>query len=318
VSHAQVKLDADGMIRRGTIKEFLLEKPRVVSQAMQERNYHIFYQLLSDDKMATGLRKAWGLDSNFATFSYLNQSGCTSVAGINDTADFVALLKALSLFGIEAATQAHLLQLTAAILVLGNIKLKPNPKDKDTCEIDPASQPFLALTAKLFGLREEVLATCFTQKKMKIGNVVQNRTTHQAQDMRDSVAKCLFGYAFEWLVAQMNKNFEAADATGLITVGVLDVFGFEDFENNSLEQLCINYANEKLQQQFNAFVFESELKDYREQGLKVECLNINPPCNQARPAACQSRWWAPPRRARRTGCGLAIGLREANAMDRAC
>ncbi len=276
-----MKLDADGVIRRGTIKEFLLEKPRVVSQANGERNYHIFYQLLSDDKTASRLRKVWGLNSNIPSFSYLNQSGCTSVAGINDAADFMALCRALALFGIEAAMQEDLLQLTAAILVLGNITMNPNPKDKDTSEIDSTSQPFLMLAAKLFGLTEEELATCFLQQKMKIGNISKNRTVYQAKDIRDSVAKCLFGYAFEWLIVQMNKNFEVADAAGLITFGVLDVFGFEDFDNNSLEQLCINFANEKLQQQFNTCVFETELKDYREQGMNVESLNITPPCNQA-------------------------------------
>ncbi|XP_045101361.1 unconventional myosin-Va-like isoform X4 [Portunus trituberculatus] len=287
-------------IMGANMRTYLLEKSRVVFQAPEERNYHIFYQLCSaaSDKKYSHLRLGppetfhymnQGLQEDPTpprrsrpghqdNFHYLNQGSSPSIEGVDDGADFIETCKALSLLGISEATQNQMFRILAGILHLGNIVIQDNGGDAST--IDKGDES-LAIVAELLGISASELKMWLCHRKITSGREVFTKpvTLSEATFSRDALAKHIYAKLFDWIVKEINKCF-AAPTKPFRFIGVLDIYGFETFEINSFEQFCINYANEKLQQQFNQHVFKLEQEEYVKEQIEWEFINFydNQPC----------------------------------------
>ncbi|XP_050723307.1 unconventional myosin-Va-like isoform X3 [Eriocheir sinensis] len=262
-------------IMGANMRTYLLEKSRVVFQAPDERNYHIFYQLCSvaSDEKFSHLRL--GHQDNF---HYLNQGSSPSIDGVDDAAYFQETCKALSLLGITEARQEHMFRVLAGILHLGNVTIEDSGGDASLINKNDESLP---IVAELLGVSEADLRMWLCHRKITGGREVFNKpmTLREATFSRDALAKHIYAKLFDWIVMQINKCF-AAPTKPFRFIGVLDIYGFETFEINSFEQFCINYANEKLQQQFNQHVFKLEQEEYVKEQIEWEFINFydNQPC----------------------------------------
>nr|XP_045614507.1 unconventional myosin-Va-like isoform X4 [Procambarus clarkii] len=282
------------------MRTYLLEKSRVVFQAPCERNYHIFYQLCSASSdqrhkhlrlgspesfhyLNQGLREApeWSSKTRKGhqdNFHYLNQGHSPHIGGVDDAADFQETCRAFSLLGISEATQEQLFRILAGILHLGNVTFEEDVGESSTIDNGDKS---LHIAAELLGIPLEDIRMWLCNRKIVGGREVFTKpmTYTEATFSRDALAKHIYAKLFEWIVTQINKCF-ASTAKPFRFIGVLDIYGFETFEINSFEQFCINYANEKLQQQFNQHVFKLEQEEYVKEQIEWEFINFydNQPC----------------------------------------
>ncbi|TPX56763.1 hypothetical protein PhCBS80983_g04287 [Powellomyces hirtus] len=258
------------------IRTYLLERSRLIFQPATERNYHIFYQLCSGAPAAE--RKDLGLGS-WDTFFYLNQGGSGTIPGVDDAAEFVETSKALSDVGISLQTQWSIFKICAALLHIGNIKIEAKRDESYIADDDPA----MLQAASLLGIDVKEFKKWITKKQIitRSEKIVSNVNQYQALVGRDSVAKFIYSMLFDWLVKVINVNLSKEGVEeGQRFIGVLDIYGFEHFAKNSFEQFCINYANEKLQQEFNAHVFKLEQEEYVAEKINWSFIdfNDNQPC----------------------------------------
>ncbi|BGP38330.1 Myosin type-2 heavy chain 1 [Rhodotorula kratochvilovae] len=263
--YIEILFDGSQTIVGARIRTYLLERSRLVYQPETERNYHIFYQLLAGAPSSE--RKALGLDSA-ATFTYLNQGGSAAltIAGVDDAGEFAATQKALSTVGIPVERQWHIFKLLAALLHLGNMEIRAARTDALLDDEDRG----LVLATQLLGIDKNEFKKWILKKQIvtRTDKIVTSLNAAQANVVKDSVAKHIYASLFDWLVAVVNESLTNDQVEGSVKnfIGVLDIYGFEHFKKNSFEQFCINYANEKLQQEFNAHVFKLEQEEYvREQ-----------------------------------------------------
>ncbi|GAA5890383.1 hypothetical protein JCM5296_002805 [Sporobolomyces johnsonii] len=263
--YIEILFDNAQTIVGARIRTYLLERSRLVYQPETERNYHIFYQLLAGAPSSE--RKSLGLDSA-ASFTYLNQGGPNSlvIPGVDDAAEFSATQKALSTVGITVERQWQIFKLLAALLHLGNMQIRATRTDALLDDDDKS----LTLATQLLGIDKSEFKKWILKKQIvtRTDKIVTSLNAAQANLIKDSVAKHIYASLFEWLVAVTNESLTNDRVEGTVKsfIGVLDIYGFEHFKKNSFEQFCINYANEKLQQEFNAHVFKLEQEEYvREQ-----------------------------------------------------
>ncbi|KZT36991.1 myosin 5 [Sistotremastrum suecicum HHB10207 ss-3] len=280
--YIQILFDGKQQIVGARIRTYLLERSRLNYQPEIERNYHIFYQLCAGAPLKE--RKDLGLDIDITKFHYLRQGGpnSTPIPGVDDAEEFRATQTALSTVGISVEKQWAVFKLLAALLHLGNIKITQSRTDAMIADDDPA----LLLATRFLGIpvadfRKWTVKKQITTRSEKI---VTSLSGPQASIVRDSVAKFIYACIFEWLVAIVNEslageNGEAATKAEMF-IGVLDIYGFEHFAKNSFEQFCINYANEKLQQEFNAHVFKLEQEEYVKEKINWTFIDFsdNQPC----------------------------------------
>ncbi|KAG8885620.1 Myosin type-2 heavy chain 1 [Tulasnella sp. 331] len=266
--YLQILFDGKQQIVGARIRTYLLERSRLVFQPETERNYHIFYQLCAGSPSRE--RKELGLDADINKFFYLKQGGpsSTPIAGVDDAEEFRATQQALSTVGISVEKQWAVFKLLAALLHLGNIKITASRTDSNIDDQEPSMQ----LATRFLGvsLTDFKKWTIKKQITTRTEKIVTALTGPQATVVRDSVSKFVYACLFEWLVAIINESIAGEGGEGALRaeyfIGVLDIYGFEHFKKNSFEQFCINYANEKLQQEFNAHVFKLEQEEYvREQ-----------------------------------------------------
>uniref|UniRef100_K3WGN2 Myosin motor domain-containing protein n=1 Tax=Globisporangium ultimum (strain ATCC 200006 / CBS 805.95 / DAOM BR144) TaxID=431595 RepID=K3WGN2_GLOUD len=245
------------------ISTYLLERVRLVSQGKGERNYHIFYELCkgasNEDRDALILR-------DVTEYKYLNTSECyIRLDGVDDAKSYQETRHAMTSIGMDNDEQLHVMRVVSAVLHLGNVHFV-SEKGRDSSTIDSSSSSLESLQAicKLLGVEQEVLHSTLCTKQIKAGAefITTKLTVSQATSTRDSVVKTLYSNLFNWLVARINSSIQYKEERGSQFIGVVDIFGFEIFEENCLEQLCINYANEKLQQLFGRFVFRMEQETY--------------------------------------------------------
>ncbi|XP_071795334.1 unconventional myosin-Ie-like [Asterias amurensis] len=262
--YVEIQFSRGGEPDGGKISNFLLEKSRVITQKVSERNFHIFYQLLcgADDEM----KQSFGL-TNPDYYYYLNQSGTYKVDGTNDTQEFGDTLSAMSVIGISEEDQLSVLNCVAAILHLGNIQFSEQGNYAVVAEED-----FLDFPAHLFGIDRELLRSKLISRQMdsKWGgqseSIKVTLNTEQAAYTRDALAKAVHTRVFDYLVESINQAMQKDREE--ITIGVLDIYGFEIFQENGFEQFCINFVNEKLQQIFIELTLKAEQEEYVHEGIK--------------------------------------------------
>ncbi|EJF62548.1 P-loop containing nucleoside triphosphate hydrolase protein [Dichomitus squalens] len=280
--YIQILFDGEQEIVGARIRTYLLERSRVVFQPLTERNYHIFYQLCAGAPLKE--RKDLGLDTDVTKFQYLSQGGPTStpIPGVDDEHEFQETQKALSTIGIGIEKQWAVFKLLAALLHLGNIKITQSRTDAAIDDTDPALQ----LSTRFLGIPLAEFKKWTVKKQITTRNekIVTSLNGAQATVVRDSVAKFVYACLFEWVVAILNEslageNGEAANRAEMF-IGVLDIYGFEHFKKNSFEQFSINYANEKLQQEFNQHVFKLEQEEYIREKINWTFIDFsdNQPC----------------------------------------
>ncbi|KAJ3567122.1 hypothetical protein NP233_g6566 [Leucocoprinus birnbaumii] len=280
--YIQILFDGKQEIVGARIRTYLLERSRVVFQPLTERNYHIFYQLCAGAPSKE--RKDLGLDTDITKFHYLKQGGpsSTPINGVDDAEEFRSTQQALSTVGISVEKQWAVFRLLAALLHLGNIKITPT---RNECNIDDTDTA-LQLSTRFLGVTLADFKKWTIKKQIitRSEKIVTALNAAQATVVRDSVAKFIYACMFEWLVAVVNEslageNGDAAERAEMF-IGVLDIYGFEHFQKNSFEQFSINYANEKLQQEFNSHVFKLEQEEYVKEEINWTFIDFsdNQPC----------------------------------------
>ncbi|CEP64005.1 myosin family protein LALA0_S09e07470g [Lachancea lanzarotensis] len=275
--YLEILFNSDTAIIGARIRTYLLERSRLVFQPKVERNYHIFYQLMA------GLSETEKSELTLTTvedYHYLNQGGDYRIKGVDDAADYHETVDALKLVGFSADTQKQLFKILAALLHIGNIEVK---KIRNDASLN-SDEPNLLIACDLLGIDASGFAKWITKKQIttRAEKIVSNLSFNQAIVARDSVAKFIFTALFDWLVENINTVLCNPEVSEHISsfIGVLDIYGFEHFEKNSFEQFCINYANEKLQQEFNQHVFKLEQEEYVAEQIEWSFIefNDNQPC----------------------------------------
>ena len=275
--YIEILFDKKTEIIGARIRTYLLERSRLVFQPLRERNYHIFYQLVAG--ATDSERNDWGL-LPVEHFEYLNQGGAPIIDGVDDKIEFDATRKSLGTIGVSQEKQAHIFGLLSALLHLGNVKITATRTDS----VLQSTEPALIKACQMLGVNAADFAK-WTVKKQLITRgekIMSNLTQQQAVVVRDSVAKFIYSSLFDWLVENINAGLATEEVSARATsfIGVLDIYGFEHFAKNSFEQFCINYANEKLQQEFNQHVFKLEQEEYLREEIDWTFIDFsdNQPC----------------------------------------
>lgn len=264
------------------IETYLLEKFRVVAQIPGERNFHIFYFLLSGatDALASELKL-----EPVNNFAYLNQSGCVSDPNVDDELLFDEVVRALDTVGIDTALQKQVWTVLAGLLHLGNIHLKDRETaEGDAGEVTKEAERYVASCASLLGVDPASLMRVITEREIATRGetFTIKRSAKEGSYVRDAIAKSIYNNLFRWILYKINRSLGHGAST-LPFIGVLDIFGFESFEENDFEQLLINFANEALQATFNQQVFIAEQELFAAEGIDVgkivwpdnrECIDL--------------------------------------------
>ncbi|XP_060573083.1 unconventional myosin-Va-like isoform X4 [Ruditapes philippinarum] len=257
------------------MRTYLLEKSRVVFQAKDERNYHVFYQLCASRELPE--LKKFGL-MPAEKFYYTSQGKNPVIDGVDDEKEYRTTKEAMKMLGLSEKDINMIFQIFSAVLHFGNVKI--NEKDGESSEMAP-KDPSVGIACKLFGVDESQMRTWICNKKITtVGETLTKPlTAAQASFAQDALSKCIYSKLFDWIVTQINKALVSQTKLHRF-IGVLDIYGFETFQINSFEQFCINYANEKLQQIFNMHVFKLEQEEYVKEAIEWSFIDYydNQPC----------------------------------------
>lgn len=264
----RIEFGRSGQIAGASIDWYLLEKSRVIYQNPKERNYHIFYQLIQG--LSKELKEAIILESDFNAYAYLRDSN-KHVKGFNDKEEFKSLINSLKIMGFSSHEQNDIFRVMSAILNIGNIEI--GSERSDQARILNISQA--ERVCHLLGINSEQFARGLLRPKVKAGRewVHQSRNAEQVKNTLDALAKSLYERTFGAIVDKINRTLERSNDNSSF-IGVLDIAGFEIFEHNSFEQLCINYTNEKLQQFFNHHMFVLEQEEYSRENIEWKYIDF--------------------------------------------
>ncbi|XP_076409299.1 unconventional myosin-IXb isoform X5 [Peromyscus maniculatus bairdii] len=265
----QVNYLESGIVRGAVVEKYLLEKSRLVSREKDERNYHVFYYLLlgvsEEERQEFRLKQP-------QDYFYLNQHNLNIEDGEDLKHDFERLQQAMEMVGFLPATKKQIFSVLSAILYLGNVTYKKRATGRDEgLEVGPPE--VLDTLSELLKVKRETLVEVLTKRKTVTVNdkLILPYSLSEAITARDSMAKSLYSALFDWIVLRINHALlnkkDMEEAVSCLSIGVLDIFGFEDFERNSFEQFCINYANEQLQYYFTQHIFKLEQEEYQGEGI---------------------------------------------------
>jgi myosin heavy subunit len=304
----KIQFDAENQIVGAEIASYLLEKVRLLHQSSQERNFHIFYELLEGGDAA--LLSELGLERGHK-YELLNAYGSTNTkatAATKRRSPFTALyskrfkqtVQAFDDTGVEAVEREQIFQILAALLHLGNINFVMRAGGaagsggggggggpEEAATVSEKSVHHIEKCAELLGVSVDNLQSLLLTREITAGNdvVTLKLNAEQSKDASRSFAKAIYGRLFTWLVSRLSDGINYRECLApheqhqIKTIGILDIFGFESLEQNGFEQLCINYANERLQAQFNEFVFVKEQHIYVSEG--IDWRSISYPSNAA-------------------------------------
>ncbi|XP_058531219.1 myosin-10 isoform X1 [Ochotona princeps] len=265
----RINFDVTGYIVGANIETYLLEKSRAVRQAKDERTFHIFYQLLSG---AGEHLKSDLLLEGFNNYRFLS-NGYIPIPGQQDKDNFQETMEAMHIMGFSHEEILSMLKVVSSVLQFGNISFK---KERNT---DQASMPENTVAQKLchlLGMSVMEFTRAILTPRIKVGRdyVQKAQTKEQADFAVEALAKATYERLFRWLVHRINKALDRTKRQGASFIGILDIAGFEIFELNSFEQLCINYTNEKLQQLFNHTMFVLEQEEYQREGIEWNFIDF--------------------------------------------
>eukprot|EP00756_Hemistasia_phaeocysticola_P030308 Hpha_TRINITY_DN16281_c4_g1::TRINITY_DN16281_c4_g1_i2::g.14902::m.14902/K10357/MYO5; myosin V len=267
----KVQFDKEGFLSGANTIKYLLEKSRIVTAAQNERVYHSFYLMLQGKDA-----KAYQLGP--AAEYHTNAGKCIDIPGVNDGEDYSICSDAMGHCGFTDEEKEGVWSAVAGICHLLKVQFKPI--DADSCNVDPKSGELVKNACKYWKVDDSTMMTELVKKTLETpsGPVVKLLTVVQAADGRDALVKTLYDQLFGWQVDKINVLTDTG--TGRNFIGLLDIFGFEDFEYNSFEQICINLANETLQNHYNNYIFNKDKEECRAEGVDVTDMSCpdNTPC----------------------------------------
>ncbi|XP_034411330.1 unconventional myosin-VIIa-like [Cyclopterus lumpus] len=267
--YLEIFFNKDGVIEGARVEQYLLEKSRVCHQALEERNYHMFYCILAgitaEEKKTLSLGDA-------KEYKFLSKGGSIACEGRNDAKDYKRICSAMKILTFSESQCQRIVKLLAAILHLGNICFQANTQNNlETSDVSKSEH--FSIAASILEVHKSSLATSLTHRSFMTNRerVTKPLSAEQAADCRDAFVKAIYNNLFIWIVGKINgvisKRFTGSPKSSFLSIGLLDIFGFENFNTNSFEQLCINFANEKLQQFFVGHIFKLEQKEYRKEDI---------------------------------------------------
>ncbi|XP_064251684.1 myosin heavy chain, skeletal muscle, adult-like [Passer domesticus] len=259
----RIHFGATGKLASADIETYLLEKSRVTFQLKAERSYHIFYQIMSNKKPE--LIDMLLITTNPYDYQFVSQGEIT-VPSINDQEELIATDSAIEILGFTADERLAIYKLTGAVMHYGNLKFKQKQREE---QAEPDGTEVADKAAYLMGLNSADLLKALCYPRVKVGNeyVTKGQTVQQVYNSVGALAKAVYEKMFLWMVVRINEQLDTKQPRQYF-IGVLDIAGFEIFDFNSLEQLCINFTNEKLQQFFNHHMFVLEQEEYKKEGIE--------------------------------------------------
>lgn len=265
----RINFDASGFIAGANIETYLLEKSRTIRQAADERCFHIFYQLLNG---AQSEQNKEFLLEDVKNYTFLTH-GNVPVPGVDDAVEFKSTYQAMQIMGLHLEELSAIFKVISAVLLFGNMKFKQERNS------DQATLPDNTVAQKvshLLGLNVTEMTKAFLKPRLKVGrdHVTKAQTKEQAESAVEAIAKACYERMFKWLVHRINRSLDRTKRQGASFIGILDIAGFEIFDLNSFEQLCINYTNEKLQQLFNHTMFVLEQEEYQREGIEWRFIDF--------------------------------------------
>lgn len=280
--YMEVQFDGSGSPVGGRLLNYLLEKSRVICAGKGERSFHIFYQILAG--MDANRLKSYYLTSDPNKYAYLKRTGVYSVSTVNDASDFMEVEEAMKTFEFSESERDNIFRIVAAILHLGNVEFdekinNPNGANQTSTLIKSSSSTSINSVASILDIPPDVLKRSLTYRSITTGVGRRQSVIEVPLDIqgaiytRDALSKALYDRLFSWLVQRINIAIKTdLPEEGTTIIGLLDIYGFEIFENNSYEQLCINYCNEKLQQLFIELTLKSEQEEYVREGIEWKAI----------------------------------------------
>uniref|UniRef100_A0AAX7TF15 Myosin VAb n=1 Tax=Astatotilapia calliptera TaxID=8154 RepID=A0AAX7TF15_ASTCA len=272
--YIEIGFDTKYCITGANMRTYLLEKSRVVFQAHSERNYHIFYQLCASSHLPEFKAFRLGCADDFHC---TNQGQSPVIDGVDDAKEMCNTRRSFSLLGIGESDQMEIYQILSAILHLSNVEVKDQSADRCSIKDDV----HLMVFCDLMGVPCEEMAHWLCHRKLKTTTETFVKPVPKINAIygRDALAKHIYARLFSWIVDSINSALKSTVKQHSF-IGVLDIYGFETFDINSFEQFCINYANEKLQQQFNLHVFKLEQEEYMKEEIPWTLIDFydNQPC----------------------------------------
>uniref|UniRef100_A0A8C1XEY5 Myosin-9 n=1 Tax=Cyprinus carpio TaxID=7962 RepID=A0A8C1XEY5_CYPCA len=265
----RINFDVNGYIVGANIETYLLEKSRAIRQAKEERTFHMFYYMLTGagDK----LRSELCLES-YSKYRFLS-NGNVTIPGQQDRDLYLETVEAMRIMGFSEEEHIGLLRVISSVLQLGNMSFKKERhSDQASMPDDTAAQK----VSHLMGMNVTDFTRAILSPRIKVGRdyVQKAQTQEQAEFAVEALAKATYERMFRWLVMRINKALDKTKRQGASFIGILDIAGFEIFELNSFEQLCINYTNEKLQQLFNHTMFILEQEEYQREGIEWSFIDF--------------------------------------------
>ncbi|XP_077387191.1 myosin-4-like [Festucalex cinctus] len=265
----RIHFGTTGKLSSADIETYLLEKSRVTFQLSQERSYHIFYQIMTGHKPE--LIEMLLISTNPYDFPLISQ-GQIIVASIDDKEELVATDTATDILGFTNEEKMSIYKLTGAVMHYGNMKFKQKQREE---QAEPDGTEVADKVAFLMGLNSADLLKGLCYPRVKVGNeyVTKGQTVPQVANSVGALAKSVYEKMFLWMVIRINEMLDTKQPRQFF-IGVLDIAGFEIFDFNSMEQLCINFTNEKLQQFFNHHMFVLEQEEYKKEGIDWEFIDF--------------------------------------------
>ncbi|XP_060725389.1 myosin-7-like [Tachysurus vachellii] len=265
----RIHFGISGKLSSADIETYLLEKSRVTFQLKAERDYHIFYQILSQKKPE--LLEMLLITNNPYDYAFISQ-GETQVASINDADELMATDEAFDVLGFTKEEKNSIYKLTGAIMHFGNMKFKLKQREEQA-EADGTEDA--DKVSYLMGLNSADVIKALCHPRVKVGNewVTKGQNVQQVYYAIGALSKSVYEKMFLWMVVRINQSLYTKQPRQYF-IGVLDIAGFEIFDFNTFEQLCINFTNEKLQQFFNHHMFVLEQEEYKKEGIEWEFIDF--------------------------------------------